>query len=153
VWTIPFHLRVNHFLCNQIGFLSSYFHVIIGFSSPFSNYIERSLYDITLIRNVCKLKLHSLEDACIGVITFKFWVNMIHRTMGQVSSEYFGFPCHAFHQLLHTHHHPSSSEAGTIGHLVASVIVDSVPLHPKKKKRNSVVVEFERSILVSKPNC
>jgi hypothetical protein len=27
-------------------------------------------------------------------------------TLGQVFSEYFGFPCHAFHRLLHTHHHP-----------------------------------------------
>jgi hypothetical protein len=26
--------------------------------------------------------------------------------LGQVFSEYFGFPCHfSFHQLLHNHHH------------------------------------------------
>jgi hypothetical protein len=40
--------------------------------------------------------------------------------LGQVFSEYFGFPCQfSFHRLLHTHH--LSSEAGTIGQLVADV--------------------------------
>jgi hypothetical protein len=35
--------------------------------------------------------------------------------LGQVFSEYFGFPCQSlFHQFLHTRHHPSSG-AGTIG--------------------------------------
>jgi hypothetical protein len=35
--------------------------------------------------------------------------------LGQIFSEYFGFPCHSlFHQLLHNHHHISSG-AGTIG--------------------------------------
>jgi hypothetical protein len=28
--------------------------------------------------------------------------------LGQVFSKYFGFPCQSFHQLLHTHHRPSS---------------------------------------------
>jgi hypothetical protein len=46
--------------------------------------------------------------------------------LGQVFSEYFGFPCQAFHRLLHTHHNLSSG-AGTIGQIVASVIVDAVP--------------------------
>jgi hypothetical protein len=36
--------------------------------------------------------------------------------------------------LLHNHHHPSSSGANTKGHLMASFIVDSVPLHPQRKK-------------------
>jgi hypothetical protein len=35
--------------------------------------------------------------------------------LGQVLSEYFGFPCQSsFHQVLHNHHHRSSG-AGTIG--------------------------------------
>jgi hypothetical protein len=38
----------------------------------------------------------------------------------QVFSEYFGFPCQAFHRLLHTRHHPSSG-AGTIVQTVADV--------------------------------
>jgi uncharacterized membrane protein len=41
--------------------------------------------------------------------------------LGQVFSEYFGFPCQfLFHQLLHNHHHLSSG-AGTIGQTVAAV--------------------------------
>jgi hypothetical protein len=40
--------------------------------------------------------------------------------LGQVFSEYFGFPCQfTFHRLLHTHH--LSSGAGTIDQLVAAV--------------------------------
>jgi hypothetical protein len=45
--------------------------------------------------------------------------------LGQVFSEHF---CYSFHRLLDIHHHPSSG-AGTVGQIVASVIVDSVPLH------------------------
>jgi hypothetical protein len=46
---------------------------------------------------------------------------VVHKVaMGQVFSEYFGFPCQfPFHLLLHTHH--LSSGAGTIGHLMADV--------------------------------
>jgi hypothetical protein len=40
--------------------------------------------------------------------------------MGQVFSEYFGFPCQfAAHRLLHNHHHLSSG-AGTIDQTVAA---------------------------------
>jgi hypothetical protein len=46
-----------------------------------------------------------------------FVVNKV--ALGQVFSEYFGFPCQAFHRLLHTHHHPSSG-AGIIGQVVPS---------------------------------
>jgi hypothetical protein len=47
----------------------------------------------------------------------KFVVDKV--TLGQVSSEYFGFPCQfSFHQMLHT---PLSSRAGTIGQLLAEV--------------------------------
>jgi hypothetical protein len=41
--------------------------------------------------------------------------------LGQVFSEYFGFPCQfLFHRLLHIYHHLLSG-AGTIGQLVADV--------------------------------
>jgi hypothetical protein len=41
--------------------------------------------------------------------------------LGQVFSEYFGFPYQfSFHRLLHIHHHLPSG-AGTIGQLVADV--------------------------------
>jgi hypothetical protein len=39
---------------------------------------------------------------------------------GQIFSEYFGFPCKSIHQLISTHHHPSS-EAGTLGQIVVDV--------------------------------
>jgi hypothetical protein len=29
---------------------------------------------------------------------------------GQVFSEYFGFPCHSFHQFLHHHNHPGLAQ-------------------------------------------
>jgi hypothetical protein len=35
--------------------------------------------------------------------------------LGQVFSEYVGFPCQSFHRLLHTHHHALSSGASTLG--------------------------------------
>jgi hypothetical protein len=38
--------------------------------------------------------------------------------LGQVFSEYFCFPCHSFHRLLHIHLHPPSG-AGTVGQMVA----------------------------------
>jgi hypothetical protein len=53
--------------------------------------------------------------------------------LGQVFSEYFGFPCQSsFHQLLHNHHHRSSG-AGTIGQQWLTYQVDSVSPHPEKK--------------------
>jgi hypothetical protein len=40
--------------------------------------------------------------------------------LGQVFSEYFGFPCQfSFHRLLHTHH--LLPGAGTVGQMVADV--------------------------------
>jgi hypothetical protein len=60
----------------------------------------------------------------------------------QAFSEYFGFPSQSFHLVLHTHHHPSSSSSSSISMIrgwysrpvVASVIVDSAPVHPKGKE-------------------
>jgi hypothetical protein len=49
--------------------------------------------------------------------------------LGQVFSEYFGFPCQSsFHQLLHNHPHISSG-ACTIGQKWPQYLVDIVPLH------------------------
>jgi hypothetical protein len=57
--------------------------------------------------------------------------------LGQVSSEYFGFPCQfSLHRLLHSHH--LSSEAGTIGQLVTDIpsgLSLTPPRETKKKKR------------------
>jgi hypothetical protein len=55
--------------------------------------------------------------------------------LGQGSSEYFGFHCQAFHHLLHSNNHSSSTD-GTIDHLESSGIVDYVPLHPKKQEND-----------------
>jgi hypothetical protein len=41
--------------------------------------------------------------------------------LGQAISEYLDFLCHSFHRLLHTHHHPLSSGAGTVGQIVTDV--------------------------------
>jgi hypothetical protein len=50
--------------------------------------------------------------------------------LGQVSSEYFRFPCQSpFYQLLHNHHHLSSG-AGTIGKQWPMYQVDSRQSHP-----------------------
>jgi hypothetical protein len=52
--------------------------------------------------------------------------------LGQVFSEYFGFPCKvSFHWLLHIHRHLSSS-AGTIGQNVAYV-QNELSLAPPQK--------------------
>jgi hypothetical protein len=50
--------------------------------------------------------------------------------LGQILSEYFGFPSHfSFHQMLV----PSSSGAGTIGQIVADVPSLTPPQEIKKK--------------------
>jgi hypothetical protein len=57
---------------------------------------------------------------------------VVNKTaLGQVFSEYFSFPCHSFHRLPHTHHHPSSG-AGTIGQTVADVPNGLSLILPKK---------------------
>jgi hypothetical protein len=69
--------------------------------------------------------------------------------LGQVFSEYFGFPCQSsFHQLLHNHHHLSSG-AGTIGQQWAMYQVDSVSPHPEKlkKQRTTYYEGFKESTL------
>jgi hypothetical protein len=54
--------------------------------------------------------------------------------LGQVFSEYFGFPRQfAFHRLLHNHHPQLSSGAGKIGQTVAAV-PSGLSLTPGEKK-------------------
>jgi hypothetical protein len=57
--------------------------------------------------------------------------------LGQVFSEYFGFPCQfSFHRLIHTHR--LSSGAGTIGQAVVDVPseLSFTPPHETKNKNN-----------------
>jgi hypothetical protein len=59
--------------------------------------------------------------------------------LGQVISEYFGFPYQfSFHRLLHTHH--LSSGAGTTGQLLADVPsgLSLTPRQETKKKAKKV---------------
>jgi hypothetical protein len=59
--------------------------------------------------------------------------------LGQVFSEYFGFPCQSsFHQLLHNHPHLSFYHLGLYNRPeVAAVPGDVSPTPLKKKKRYS----------------
>jgi hypothetical protein len=60
--------------------------------------------------------------------------------LGQVFSDYFGFPCKfSFHQLLHNHHHLSSG-AGTRGELVAAVpnVLKKLMRRRRRRRRRHV---------------
>jgi hypothetical protein len=57
--------------------------------------------------------------------------------LGQVFSEYFGFPCQfLFHRLHHTHHH-LTSRADTIGQTVADVL-SGLKSHPTPRRIRGV---------------
>jgi hypothetical protein len=58
--------------------------------------------------------------------------------LGQVFSEYFGFPCQfSFHRLLHIHHHHHHHPgAGTVGQLVADVPSGLILTQPQETKKN-----------------
>jgi fatty acid desaturase len=57
-------------------------------------------------------------------------------TLGQVFSEYFGFPCKfSFRRLLHIHHHVSFG-ASTIGQLVVDV-PSRLNLTPPQEKKTT----------------
>jgi hypothetical protein len=62
--------------------------------------------------------------------------------VGQVFSEYLGFPCQfSFHRLLHTHHLQSGT--GTIGQVIPTYQVDPVSSHPKKLKDTKFYFRFK----------
>jgi hypothetical protein len=67
--------------------------------------------------------------------------------LGQVFSEYFGFPSQfSFHRLLHIHHHLPSG-AGTTGQLVADVPsgLGLTPRQESEKKKKLKLVKFHHS--------
>jgi hypothetical protein len=76
--------------------------------------------------------------------------------LGQVFSEYYGFPCQfSFHRLLYIHHHLSSA-AGTIGRLVAAKLsgLSLTPPQETKKKRKLHGSNIGRvAILSDECNC
>jgi hypothetical protein len=74
------------------------------------------LFGEKLVSWICQLSyfkiLQSIEASPVGTSHVGFVVDKV--ALGQVFSEYFGFPCQSsFHQLLHNHHHLSSG-AGAI---------------------------------------
>jgi fatty acid desaturase len=67
--------------------------------------------------------------------------------LGQVSSEYFGFPCQfSFHRLPHIHHH-LSSWAGTIGQLVADVPSGLRLTPPQETKRKELQKQIVHELI------
>jgi hypothetical protein len=68
--------------------------------------------------------------------------------LGQVFSEYFGFPCQfSFHRLLRIHHHLSSG-SGTIGLLLADTPSELSPTSPQESKTKKNPKEREKSVKV-----
>jgi hypothetical protein len=64
--------------------------------------------------------------------------------LGQVVSEYFGFPWQfSFHRLLHTHN--LSSGAGTIGQILADVPSGLSLTPPQETKKKKWQVDFQRT--------
>jgi hypothetical protein len=49
--------------------------------------------------------------------------------LGQVFSEYFGFPCQSFHQVLHHHNHPGWHNKPIGGRSAEWIQLDSTPHH------------------------
>jgi hypothetical protein len=47
--------------------------------------------------------------------------------LGQVFSEYFGFPCQSFHQFLHHHNNPGLAKEAIGGRSVEWTQLDSTP--------------------------
>jgi hypothetical protein len=67
--------------------------------------------------------------------------------LGQVFSEYFGFPCQfSFYQILHTHLYSGAGTIGQLGQLVAEVPCGLCPrplqTHTKKKSSVSRISEM-----------
>jgi hypothetical protein len=94
------------------GFVSLTFSLrlfLISSDLPFSLY----LFTVLRLDRPC----HSFPQRRPGFDpgSGQVWFVVDKVTLGQVFSEYFGFPCQSsFHQLLHNHPH-LSSVAGTIG--------------------------------------
>jgi hypothetical protein len=72
--------------------------------------------------------------------------------LGQVFSEYFGFPCQfSFHQVLHIHHHTSAGD-GTIGQKMADV-PSGISLTPPQETIYVFVLQAAILKQVSPPKC
>jgi hypothetical protein len=56
--------------------------------------------------------------------------------LGQVFSDYFGFPCQSFHRFLHHHNHPGLAQLA-IGGRSAEWTLDSTPHYTNLKFKTS----------------
>jgi hypothetical protein len=88
-------------------FLSSY----LSLSLLSVNFVSRPFHSSGCYSPAC----HRGFEPGSGHVVF---VDIVE--LGQVYSKYFDFPCHSFHRLLHTYHHPLSAP-GTTGQTVAEV--------------------------------
>jgi hypothetical protein len=50
--------------------------------------------------------------------------------LGQVFSEYFGFPCQSFHRFLHHHNHPGLAQSAIGGRSVEWTLIPPHPPYP-----------------------
>jgi hypothetical protein len=53
--------------------------------------------------------------------------------LGQVFSEYFGFPCQSFHRFLHHHNHPGLAQSAIGGRSFEWALIPPPILQIKKK--------------------
>jgi hypothetical protein len=76
-------------------------------SPTFTSFFQVMAY---LGRAVAQAVSHCLPTLAALVLAGSGHVGFVvdKVALGQVFSEYFGFPCQALCRLLHTHHHPSS---------------------------------------------
>jgi hypothetical protein len=63
------------------------------------------------------------------------WFVVDKAALGQVFSEYFGFPCQSFHRFLHHHNHPGLAQQAIGGRSVEWTL-DSTPHYTNKKKKD-----------------
>jgi hypothetical protein len=81
-----------------------------------------------------RLFIAAARGSCPGQVRSGYMGFVVDEVaLSQVFSEHFGFPCHSFHWLFNTHHHPSSG-AGTAGQWATHQIDLVSPPHQKKKK-------------------
>jgi hypothetical protein len=149
--TIFLSLKVQQFYLQTLHISSRYPGWLIGYSGlsrlfaalkhtkPKLKYCTQ--VNLNIGRAIAQAVSRWLPTAAARVRTRSSKVGFVvaKLTLGQVFSEYLGFPCQpSFHQILHHHNHPG---AGTIGHSVADVpsepSLDSTPHYANfKKKKN-----------------
>jgi hypothetical protein len=94
-------------------------------------------------RAIAQAVSHRLPTAATQVpAQVRSWGFVVDKViLGQVFSQYFGFPCQfSFHRLFHIHRHLSSG-TGTVGQLVADV-QSGLSLAPLQKLKTIIKIYF-----------